>query len=147
MAKPTLDQLRKQMKDGASLEERLNAANKLMSFNDVYNAEYNLLLQLEASVSVALDRVTTNATGINQIHRMELVALRDHIQARKSMMDLEMAAVIDGEIGIDPPDQDLIGKLKELSSKVAADIKKDRAVMDIIANLTKIAMLVDGTMG
>ena len=146
MTKPTLDQLRKQATDGATLQDRLDAAHKLMTFNDVYNAEYDLLLRLQASVSVALDRVRTNPAGINQIHRMELVALRDHIFARKSMMDLEMATVIDGDIGIDPPDEDLVGKLRKLSAEVSADINKDRAVVEIITNLTKIAKLVDSTM-
>jgi hypothetical protein len=141
----TLKELQKQMRDGSS-EEKLAAAMEVANFNFVYNQEYNALLNIQASAEVAHFDATRSKAGIDHVYRLELEALKARIEARKSFLDLQMMEFHASRIGIEGPDEKTIDTVKKMTDKVARQVLKDTAVRGIIAALSDIAALVNGTM-
>jgi hypothetical protein len=141
----TLKELRELMNTG-SAEEKLAASMELNNYLLTYNEEYNALLDLEASVTVALYEVTHNPHGINHAYRLDLETLQTKITARKAFLDMKLRAFHHSEIGINAPDQATIDKVKELADKVAKKVLKEKAIDAVIAALTDIANIVNGTM-
>lgn len=142
----TIAELRAVQNDeSAGDKERLDAAMEIANFMMVYSEEFDMLLHLEANTDVAHFKATHDPKGINQAYRLHLEALQTNIKARKALLDMQMRAILNSEIGIEGPGKETIERVKTLTGKVAAAILKDKAIKGILSALSDIAGVVDAS--
>lgn len=143
----SLEDLRKiQNDETASDQDRLAAAMEIANFMVVYSEEFDMLLRLEANTDVAHFKATHDPKGIDQTYRLHLEALQTNIKARKALLDMQMRAILNSEIGIEGPDKPTIDRVKALTAKVASAILKDKAIKGILSALGEITSIVDASM-
>jgi hypothetical protein len=141
----TLAQLQRIIETGSDAQ-KLEASMEITNFMLAYNAEYNLLIDLEAAAKIEHWNVSHDPAGIDHPRRLELEALLTNVASRMAFLDMKMLAFEHSSIGINAPDQATIYRVKAISDTVARTTTKNQAVVSILAAITEIAKIVDGTM-
>lgn len=143
---PTLAELQTRM-NGEDPNDALVAANVLTNYYDVYNNEYNALVQKKTEAELAIMAESSNSAGVDHSKILYLQSMAMGIESRMKVQDAKMIAFQTSMLPINPPTPNQVANVRQLTTQVAAMVARDQAIENIMVALGNVASIVDQIQG
>lgn len=142
----TLAELQTRM-NGEDPNDALVAANVLTNYYDLYNNEYNALVQKKTEAELAIMAESSNSAGVDHSKILYLQSMVMGIESRMKVQDAKMIAFQTSMLAINPPTPIQVANVRQLTTQVAAMVARDQAIENIMLALGKVASIVDQIQG